>query len=342
MPKQPVNSASFDIDRRSFLRGATGLAASAWLPLWTLPDASPNAGSVSPSGIPSIVTPPWWLNLGDRARTVHVQSSRVVDGEIPHAQTLDRLLAEAVMLVSRKASPRDGWRSLLGNAERIACVFSHRRHQDIVTEDAVGRVLVEQLSMAGYAPGSIALVNGPRYLSQSLGCRKASIGWGDGVQLGDDLEQLSRWALDADAIINVPILSADANDGFAGGIGNFARSVIRHPGRYYRSESASLLPTVLAHREISSRLKVTLFNALTVIVDPKSSILSERLVHHGGLLIGQDPVALDTVAYDTLIQIRNRYGLQEVLPSTILSESQKERLGRFQVHEVDDVFEVVR
>lgn len=342
MPKQPVNSASFDIDRRAFLRGATGLATSAWLPLWTGPDVVPGPRSASALGTDPIVTPPWWLNHGDRARVVHVQSSRVVDGEIPHAQTLDRLLAEAVMLVSRTASPREAWRSLLGNAERVACVFSHRRHMDIVTEDAVGRVLIEQLSVAGYAPESIALVNGPRYLSQSLGCRKASIGWGDGVQLGENLEQLSRWALDADAIINVPILSADANDGFAGGIGNLARSLIRHPGRYYRAESSSLLPRVLAHREISSRLRVTLFNALSVKADPESELLSQRLVHHGGLLIGQDPVALDTVGYDTLIQIRNRNGLNGAIPSPILSAAQTERLGRFQVHEVDDLFEVVR
>lgn len=347
MPKHSVNSeytgldsASHAMSRRRFLEVGAGLLSFGWPFNREGPIRWPQVDKDQPASSQS--SAPWWLSHGERARVVHVRSERVVDGDVPHAQTLDHLMSEGVMLLSGTASPTAGWQALLGKATRIACVFNHRRLPDIVTEDAVGRVLVQQLTAADYAPASITLVNGPRYLPPSLGCRTATFGWSDGVQLGENLEQLASWLLEAEAVINVPTLAADQIDGFTGGIGSLARSTIRHPGRYYRSEQADLLPRVLAHAGLSSRLKATVFNALTVITDPAAATHRDRIMNHGGLLLGQDPVATDTLAYDVLSRMRNQLGLQDLLGSRILAAAQKIGLGRFQVHEVDDVFEEVR
>ena len=359
MPKHPVNSEHgdhmsdpqpanerFQLSRRHFLEAGAGLLTSGWPLNWwgpiEWPDAAEQSASDEARTSSGQLGDPWWLSYGERARVVHVQSARVVDGDVPHAQTLDYLLGEGIELVSRTASPKAGWQALLGDATHIACVFNHRRYDDVVTEDAVGRILIQQLTDAGYAPNSITLVNGPRYLPSSLGCRTATFGWSDGVQMGEDLEQLASWLFEADAIINLPTLAADPIDGFTGGIGNLARSVIRHPGRYYRAEPATLLPRVLAHLGLSSRLKLTVFNALTVITDPEGESFRDRTYNDGSLILGQDPVATDTVAYDVLSRMRNHLSLPDLPGSHILAAAQRLGLGRYQVHEVDDIFEEVR
>lgn len=343
MPKEPVNSAQADslfnqpsMDRRSFLRLGGGALASAWPLHWwgDLPFRKPEIGNQ--------LGTPWWVSQGERARVVEVHSSRVMDGDIPHAQRLDHLLSEGIMLLSNAASPNAGWQALLGPATRVAVVFNHRRLSDVMTEDALGRTLVQQLAAADYAPSSVTLVNGPRYLGQSLGCRARTHGWVNGVQLGENLEQMPSWLFEADAVINVPTLATDRVDGFTGGIGNLARSVVRHPGRYYRAESMDVLPSVLRHLGLSSRLKLSICNALTVIADATAETMRDRIHNQGNLILGQDPVATDTLAYDSLVTLRNELGFKDLPGSRILAAAQSQGLGRFQVHEVDDVHEEVR
>jgi hypothetical protein len=91
---------------------------------------------------------------------------------------------------------------------------------------------------------------------------------------------------------------------------------------------------IIAHPLVSSRLAVSIVNALRIVVDRGPDARLEDVVPGGGLLFARDPVALDTVAHEWLLLERRRAGHNAPLPVPYLVDAVEAGLGRGRAAEI--------
>ena len=184
-----------------------------------------NNGAEPTSQPASAKSRPWWLDReSPRSRVVEARDTAPRDAFILDAFAVDELVARSVQTLTDEATPERAWRAVIGPGERIVILFDSNAHRLQQSADTLGRVLVRQLSDAGYDPANIALVNAPTGLASSLGTRPLERGWGQAIPVGGQMEQVPAYLDDADAIINVPSLAAQP---IGGGVGQRSE---RRPG----------------------------------------------------------------------------------------------------------------
>jgi uncharacterized protein (DUF362 family) len=146
---------------------------------------------------------------------------------------------------------------------------------------------------------------------------------------------LARYLFDADAIINVPFLKTHQIAGMSGCLKNLSHALIRHPAQFHANGCSPYVGQVVGSREVSSRLKLNLMNAVRVVVDGGPGARTENTVGYGGLLLGFDPVAMDYAGLSILAAERHRLGLRGGLAVRYLASSAEMGLGRWRPTDVD-------
>lgn len=281
---------------------------------------------------------PWWLRLPEpQARVVDIRS-----GNALHASTVDRgvlseLLDQGIRTLTGAASVDAAWRSVLGPAERIVLKFNAVGAEVINTNAEVARLLVRRLAGAGYRPEKLALVEAPAHLAEELGTRGVVQAWGPPVRVGDDLEPLVQYLYDADAMINVPLLKTHQIAGMSGCMKNLSHALIRHPARYHANGCSPYIAQVVSSKEVSSKLRLNVVSALRVVVSHGPDAREEDIAGYGGLLLGFDPLAVDSVGLAILATERRRRGL--VTSSTVpqLASAAQMGIGRWRPAEIERV-----
>lgn len=345
MTPNPVNSTKPRPRRRDVLRW--GLAAACGGAVWPVAAQTPFEVAASRSAIPTSTQPgaeltrvgtihrPWWLSQFEKSRVVQVRADNALNGSVPDPYVLADLVGQTVQALTDQTSPERAWREILGSAQRIVVTLDLSLAKVLNTTDAMARVLVQHLEAAGYHPRTVALVNGPHYLSKALGTRPPEHGWGGSISVGSRSEQLANFLLEADAVINVPFLIAHPIVGMSCGIRNLSTAVLRHPGRYYASSESVLLPEVIASKEVSSRARLTVVNAVRLAIRGGEDASEDDIAGWGGIVVGRDPVAVDSRALGVLLRARRDAGLDPSLSVPMLDQAAKMGLGRRQSNEVE-------
>lgn len=350
MDPAQVNSRSdrrtWRLTRRSLLR--MGLATAFGAVVWPARGQSPFEIAASRSAVPSTqpsplpnrgepAAMPWWLRESEKTRVVQVRAEDTLNGSVPDPYVLSDLIGQGVQALVQHTSPGRAWREILGKAQRIAVIFDRTAAKLLNTTDAMARVLVQQLEAAGYHPRTVALVHAPSYLARALGSRPPEIGWGGGFRLAGEQQELANYLLEADAVINVPFLLAHPIRGMSCGINTLATSVLRQPGRYYDALGDEVLPQVVLRQEVSEKLRLTIVNAVRLAIRGGADATENDVVGWGGLLLGQDPVAVDTKALDLLLRQRRLAGETVYDNVPYLQKACEIGLGRWQSNDVDHV-----
>jgi len=292
------------------------------------------------SHVSSPVPPPWWL---DDHRSRPSGKSRVIDirsDSVLHASVVDRviigeMLDQGIQNLTGAASAERAWRAVLGPAERIVVKFNTVGAAVIKTNDALAPVLVERISAAGYAPENIALAEVPRFVTQELGAPEVARGWGKPIQLAGRPEPLAQYLYDADAVINVPFLKTHQIAGMSGCMKNLSHALIRHPARYHGNGCSPYVAQVVGSNAVASKLKLNIVNAIRLVANRGPDAREEDIVAWGGLLLGFDPLAVDTVGLSILAAERRRLGLSPQLRVRYLAAAARMGLGRWRPAEID-------
>lgn len=297
----------------------------------TSPARSLNAGRV-----------PWWREGGGpcppgRSRVVDIRSSGVLHASVVDQVTLGEMLDQGIQNLTGAATVERGWQVVLGSAERIVLKFNAVGAPVIKTNDALARVLVERIAGAGYSSDKIALAEVPHFVAQELGTSEVVRGWGAAVEVGGTPEPLAQYLYDADALINVAFLKTHQIAGMSGCMKNLSHALIRHPARYHGNGCSPYVGQVVGSDEVSSRLKLNLVNAIRLVVKGGPDAREEDIVPWGGLLLGFDPLAIDTVGLSILAAERRRLGLTSGLEVRYLSSAAKMGLGRWQPADIDRI-----
>lgn len=317
----------FRPSRREVLGAAALFAAGGW----KLRDAHARQ-TVQPQTDP----PPWWLTkYGPRSRVVDIRSNDVLENTLADPVPLGEMLDQGIRKLTQAPTAEKGWQSILGSARRIVLKFNNVGSGVLNTNGALAGVLVQRLGSAGYDPELIALLEATMNTASPPKTREPSRGWGDSIPVGGQQEQLARYLLEADAIVNVPLLKTHQIAGMSCCLKNISHAVIRHPAAYHANGCSPFVAQVIANEKVSSKLKLNLVNAIRIVVDRGPDALEEHVVGYGGLLLGFDPVAVDHVGLGVLAIERRRRGLTRAVNVRYLAAAARANLGRWRPEEIE-------
>jgi hypothetical protein len=282
---------------------------------------------------------PWWIKgYGVRSRVVDVRSRAVVHSSAVDRVVLGEMFDEGIRKLTGASTVGDAWQSVLGSSERIVLKFNSVGAGVINTNDDLARLLVERLAQAGYGPEKIALVELPEFLPKQLGTRPLERGWGGAIEVGAGPEQLAQYLHEADAIINVPLLKTHQIAGMTCSMKNLSHALIRHPARYHKDGCSPFVGQVIGAQEVSSKLRLNLANAIRVVARRGPAAREEDIVGCGALLLGFDPVALDSVGLSILSRERRQLGLPPRIDVRYLASAAGMGLGRWRPADIDLVY----
>ena len=112
---------------------------------------------------------------------------------------------------------------------------------------------------------------------------------------------------------------------------------MRRPARYYTEPDGRTAAQTLAFKEVSSRLRLTLVDLLRVILRDGADAQADDITDYAGVLLGFDPVAIDSHALDILRRERRTAGVMNTLDAPHIELASKLGLGRRRVHEIDQI-----
>jgi uncharacterized protein (DUF362 family) len=201
----------------------------------------------------------------------------------------------------------------------------------------MARALVSALSDAGYDRAHITLVEVPRHLAHELETAQPADGWGAPIAVGGRQEPLAAYLYGADAIINVPFLKTHLLAGMSGCLKNLSHALIRHPGLFHDGGCAPYVGQVVGNKEVSDRLRLNVVTAFRIVTRNGPDATEDDLYAHGGLLLGFDPLAVDTLGLSVLTLRRAQLGLPGALRVPYLESAARLGVGRMERRELEHV-----
>lgn len=323
--------------RRDVLRAAAATAVGCLLgPRGAGAQSSQPAASqpAAPTSQPN----PWWLQTGEtRSRVIDIRSNNLLEDSLVEPAVVGDMLDQGIVNLTRAVSVSNAWQTVLGPARRIVVKFNSVGARVINTNESLANVLVPRLEEAGYDRRLMTLVEIPDYITTAQGTRLTPGGWGAAIPVGDSAEPLAQYLYEADAIINVPLLKTHTIAGMSCGLKNLSHALIRHPARFHANGCSPYVGQVIASPEVHQRLRLTLVNAIRVLVDKGPDARDENIVTYGGILMGFDPVAVDNVGRSILAMERRRRGLDPWPRVPHLESAASIGLGRWRPVDIDRV-----
>jgi hypothetical protein len=334
VPSHTVNQGSSQrggCTRRQVLRAAAAGGVGALL----------NVQGVSaddqPASAPAGSTP-WWMQIGGgRSRVVDVRDAEVVRGDSVDESLLEQLLARGVRALTDETTASAGWRKALGAAQSILVKFNRVGADAIRTTEPFARVLVNSLEEAGYDRNRITMAEVPARSCRVLGVRQPIAGWADGVRAGENFEPIAAYWAQADAVINVPFLKTHRIAGMSGCMKNLSHALVQRPALYHDNACSPYVGQVVGSKLVSSKLRINVLNALRVVVRDGPEATLASLATHGGLLLGYDPVAVDTVGLALLAGHRRNLGIEGDIRVPYLEAADADLVGRGRGDRLDQI-----
>jgi hypothetical protein len=115
--------------------------------------------------------------------------------------------------------------------------------------------------------------------------------------------------------------------------------MIKHPARWHGDRMRQTLPSICGLQEIERKHKLTVVNALKIVVDGGPTVLQENIKEEDRILIGTDMVAIDSLGGRLIDQERGRRGLKDLAednrPPTYLNAARDMKMGQPELDRVD-------
>ncbi len=158
-----------------------------------------------------------------------------------------------------------------------------------------------ELRKAGYTPN--AFQSGPR----CLGTDAQNAGYSQKLYpIGSIGSLVSNILLAVDININLPVLKDHSLAGLGGGMKNYY-GAIHNPNKYHDNHCSPHVAEVCALPEIRQKNQLTIMDCLNVQYHGGPAHNPGFVERYGGLIIGEDPVAVDFVALSVLEKIREKH-----------------------------------
>jgi hypothetical protein len=250
-----------------------------------------------------------------RSRVALLENPRIMSDVGVHKRPLIQSLDEGLCIALNKSSPAAAWQSILRKDDKILLKFSRADADRLFTSETMAEVVIGSMLSAGFEPGQITLLEAALRTKWASDLAKQEFGWTQKVyDFGSGKEQLLRAAEDATAIINVPFLKAHRIAGMTGCLKNLSHGLIRRPALYHADQCCPYIPDIVAMPEIHGKLRLNIMNALRIVYDTRPDTAHDPVDVASALVVGTDPVAVDTIGQTVLDAMRREKGLTPVTP----------------------------
>lgn len=287
------------VGRRRFL--VTGAAATAALA------ASQRAAEAAAGPLVAVV----------RDKTKKVVSKRTIDAAI-----VQRLVDHAVMTVAGVDDIAKAWAKFVSPTDKVAVKFNGLFPRATTSAEVVFAVTTS-LVKGGVDPKNIVVydrsdkdVGKARMEVKRDGAGPFIYGtegnYGPEVKAGPVTTRLSKILLDADVLINVPVLKTHVLSGVTGAMKNHLGTV-NNASKFHRDEKRAnncrFVADISALEPIKTKTRLCIADALTGQYDRGPGYSARHRWDYYGIVAGADFVALDAVLADLIRAKRIEKGL---------------------------------
>jgi len=240
----------------------------------------------------------------------------------PDEQRVQALLDRAIAAYTGHAKPVAAWKSLVPMDKVIGLKVNGLGSKGIATHPALIMAVAERLQQAGVKPGNIIVFDQNVHFLQACGMTVNNdpskmrayssdvAGWDDeesawGVAKIRLTKILSR---DCDMVINMPILKDHEGAGVTFAMKNMY-GVVDKPFTLHGNHCNPAVADLNCIPVIRDKVRFTIGDAMSSVYDGGPGFHPERLWYPNTLLIGEDRVALDTIAWEMIERKRAEAGL---------------------------------
>lgn len=230
---------------------------------------------------------------------------------------------QALMKITGHSSPAAAWKSLFSPGESIGIKLSCLPGKPLSSSAGLVMAIVDGLKAVGVKEKDIYIWERTNRELERAGFSISSDGLkiegtdayrGDGYS--DNIEfagsvgtRFSQIMEKVDALINVPVLKDHDLSGVSISLKNFY-GAIYNPNKFHRNNCDPYIAELNTHPLIKDKLRLIVCDASRVQVNNGPAFYPKYSWEYGGILVSQDPVALDYTGWQIIEKRRKEIGLK--------------------------------
>lgn len=275
----------------------------------------------------------------------YIQNNRIRKNGKLDVEQLSQTLIAGLTAHFAETDHKKVWKSLFTTKDLIVIKVNCLAGRGLSTHSELVWIIISQLEQIGIPKKNIIILDrsdrdlkraGYKILTSRFGVRcggNDSLGYDPNLLIHKKIgSMISKTIVQADAIINLPVLKDHGIVGMSGAMKNFF-GVIHNPNKYHLNVGDPFIPDLCSHNYIKDKVRLTIFDSLTAQYEGGPPYMPQYAINDNSLLISQDMVALDRIGWSLIEQWRSENNLPSLKkagrePKYILTGADKNhRLG---------------
>ncbi len=264
------------------------------------------------------------LAAGAKSKVVIARDAKLrAGGAGVETASLERLLDNAVRGYFNVDTPVEAWRRVARPGEVVGLKVNCLAGKGMSTRVALVEAICERLREAGVPAKNIVVWDRLNVDLESAGFRPSTnpnrvrtmgndaLGYGSELQTHGDAGSLMCRTLAevCDAVINLPVLKDHGIVGVTMALKNMF-GAIHNPNKYHLNVGDPYVADVYMLAPIRGKVRLHLCDATTAQYEGGPSFMPQWTWPFNGLLVSQDPVALDATGWRIIEQKRAERGMR--------------------------------
>ena len=261
---------------------------------------------------------------GPKVAIVRDKTEKAVQGQKVDAAIVQRLVDQAVMTLAGKDDPAKAWGAFVEPKHKVAVKFNGL-FRNATTHPEVVQAVVKGLLSVGVEPGNIVVYDRDDRALQTAGLRlgggvtargtekqfRKTIDecYGRKVKAGPVETQITRVLMDADVLINLPMMKTHVLAGISGALKNHLGTVPN--AKDFHQDTCRFLGDLNHLGPIKDKTRLCICDALYGLYDGGPSFKPACRWDYHGIVASADPVALDVILAEIIKAKRLEKGLSE-------------------------------
>lgn len=255
-------------------------------------------------------------------RVVLVRNRSVMTNEgLLNKSLADEMLTSAMLRLTGKSTPDQAWGSLFRPEDVVGIKVNALGGKRIATHPGVVEAVVAGLTCAGVPENNIIVwdrltdeLQKAGYAintsGRGVGCYGTDKGYDPNPEMSGSIGSCFSTILSSrcTALINVPVLKDHDLAGVSIGLKNFY-GAIHNPNKYHDNNCDPFIADLNLHPYIKDKLRLIVCDALTLLYQGGPAYNPQHAIDYCGLLVSQDPVALDRIGVNLIEEARKEKGL---------------------------------
>jgi uncharacterized protein (DUF362 family) len=276
-------------------------------------------------GVTAFLNVPELLTAARARSTVVIARStklKRIDNDVRKVAAVEHLNA-AISKLTGRSNLSAAWRSLFSPNERIGIKLSCLPGKPLSSSRGLVMAIMEGLISAGVKSENIIVWERTSRELKKAGFKISDMGFKTfgtdflyGGGYSNDIEFsgsvgtcFSRMVERVDAHINVPVLKDHDISGVSVSMKNFY-GAIYNPNKFHGNNCDPYIADLNAHPFIKKKLRLIICDATRVQVHNGPAFFPRYAWEYGGLLVSQDPVALDYIGWQIIEKRRKELKLK--------------------------------